>query len=444
VALPVYFESVEAAEAVIRNRRENRYGGNWIDCKPSVAEDLKGGKGKKGGKDAGAADENTPVSEKLFVNNLPKEATEDAVMFHFCQYGNVKEASLKKDQSGASRGFAFVTFESLEEAQLVLDSPEAAEFEGKTLDIKPAVEKEGKGGKDGKGKGKGKDGKGAILVECIPLHATEDSVRQYFGHFGPVAGVVLEYDEMGLSRGTAHVSFESAESTRAVLSHYGDNGGQFTPLEWEGGILLDITASEVPKRGSDAPVSEKIFVGSLARHLKQEDVEKFYCQFGDIKEVFMKCEPDGSFRGHCFVTFRDMESARRALDANGSANMLGACRPFASSTHTPAGQDSSSQPPPTSNVVKIDGLPVDPKARDVFRFFYSYSVTRIRDTGDTIFVEFNNDEECKKAFKEKLGQRLGAHYVTLAGATQEELAQAALTMKSTQENKGAKGGYSPY
>jgi len=469
----VVFESIEAAEAVLKNRKDNVIDGKWVWCKPAVAGEKgdKGGKGKHKDKDRFAfADENVPVSEKLFINNLPPETTEDAVVFHFCQFGNVQSASLKKDsQTGAFRGFAFVTFESAEEAQLVLDSPEASEFEGistsSRLDIKPAVAKgDGKGkdfgkdfggkskdfggkGKDFGGKGKGKDfgGKGKdapmtkIWVGCIPLIATDRDVRQYFENFGPVTDVVLDFDEGGLSMGVAHVNFQSADASLTVLGHYGD---RFDPLEWEPGILLDIK----PAGKVEAPVTEKIFVGSLARTVRQEEIEEAYSKFGPLKEVAMKNDPDGSFRGFAYVTFRDVASARKALDAR---DTLGFCKAyFDRAPEKGKGKSKeghSSEPlPEGTNALKVSGLPREQKQRDVFRHFFNYSVTRIRDTGDDIFIEFTSEAECKKAFKEKSGQKLGAHFCNLAGATQEELAQALEIMKATQENKGGKGRDGPY
>lgn len=436
----VTFESIDTAKVVL-DKRALEFADHWLDCKAADAPS-KGSKGKQAGK-FGPSEEPVPLSEKIFINNLPPGTTEDALCFHFCQFGTVKSTALKHDPvSGVFRGFAFVVFDSVEDAQLVLDTPDAAEFEGKTLDIKPAVEKEGKGGvfggKDsgGKGKGKGKDHPlTKIWVGCIPLSATEDHVREYFEHFGDVSEVTLEYDEMNLSRGFGHVNFLSSESAKTVLGHYGDD--HFDPLEWEPGVLLDIKGVDATKRAADVAVTEKIFVGSLAKHLKQQEIMDFYSKFGPIKEVFMKCDSDGSFRGHCFITFRSVASAQKALDAGG----MGYCKPFADAAREKA---NAGNPPPTTSVLKVSGLPSDPKSRDVFRFFYNFSVARIRDTGDDILIEFTSEAECKKAFEQKVGHKLGSTLASLSGATREEMAQAGEKMKSAQEpNKGVKGGYGP-
>merc|ERR1711907_686812 len=141
--------------------------------------------------------------------------------------------------------------------------------------------------------------------------------------------------------------------------------------------------------------------------------------------------------GFCVVVFRDVDSAQKALD---SYTPLGKCRPWEEDKPVVG---NNSDTPPTSNILKVGGLPTDPKSRDVFRVFYNYSVIRIRDTGDDIFLEFNTDAECQKAFREKSGQRLGSHFATLSGGTREEMDKALQKMKSMEQNRGVKGGYGP-
>jgi len=435
----VLFDSIDGAEAVLCNPALE-FHGKWIDCKVATPPD----QSKK------------QASEKVFVNNLPLETTEDALCFHFSQYGSVASTALKHDPvTGAFRGFAFVVFESVEDAQFVLGSPEAAEFEGVKLGIRAAdAESAGKGkeggkGKDfgGKGKGKGKDGKSkgkekaqtTIWVGCIPLDASGEHVREYFEQYGAVADVTLEYDEMGVSRGEAHVDFQDGQAAKSVLAHYESKDGMsFDPLEWGSGVLLDIKAAD--KEHGDVPITERIFVGGLSPHMKQDEVSSFYAQYGAIRDIVMKCDSDGVSRGFCYITYKHVESAKKALEQAGG-NGMGTCRPYAAES-AGKGAGKSAGKPPTGRVLKITGLPSNPKERDVFKFFYSYSTTRIRDTGDDILIEFANDAECKKAFQEKVGKRMGSHDTNLTGGTLEEMAAAGERMKNVEQNKGGgKGGY---
>ena len=58
------------------------------------------------------------MATKLYVGNLSFDTTENDIQDLFARAGTVREAVLMQDRmSGKSRGFAFVTMSSEEEAQ---------------------------------------------------------------------------------------------------------------------------------------------------------------------------------------------------------------------------------------------------------------------------------------------------------------------------------------
>src|SRR5512144_234028 len=69
------------------------------------------------------------MEAKLYVGNLSYETTEDDLRSLFTQVGTVNEVALIKDRdSGTSKGFAFVTMNSQEEANAAIQK-----FNGQTL-----------------------------------------------------------------------------------------------------------------------------------------------------------------------------------------------------------------------------------------------------------------------------------------------------------------------
>ncbi len=66
---------------------------------------------------------------KLYVGNLSYDTTEDDIRTLFTQAGTVSEVALIKDRdSGASKGFAFVTMGSQDEAKKAIE-----QFNGRSL-----------------------------------------------------------------------------------------------------------------------------------------------------------------------------------------------------------------------------------------------------------------------------------------------------------------------
>ena len=67
------------------------------------------------------------MSTKLFVGNLSFNTTENDLQEAFAAHGTVVEANLMMDRmSGRSRGFAFVTMSTPEEAQKAIEAMNGA------------------------------------------------------------------------------------------------------------------------------------------------------------------------------------------------------------------------------------------------------------------------------------------------------------------------------
>lgn len=96
------------------------------------------------------------MSTKLFVGNLSFNTTENDLQDAFAAHGTVVEANLMVDRmTGRSRGFAFVTMGSPEEAQKAIEAMHGAALDGRPLTVNVARPKEDRppGGGGGGGGG---------------------------------------------------------------------------------------------------------------------------------------------------------------------------------------------------------------------------------------------------------------------------------------------------
>jgi RNA recognition motif-containing protein len=93
------------------------------------------------------------MSTKLFVGNLSLKTTENDLQEAFAAHGQVVEANLMMDRmTGRSRGFAFITYSTAEEAQKAIEAMNGAQLDGRALTVNIARPKEerppGAGGRD--------------------------------------------------------------------------------------------------------------------------------------------------------------------------------------------------------------------------------------------------------------------------------------------------------
>ncbi len=87
------------------------------------------------------------MSSKLYVGNLSFDTTENDLQDHFAQAGTVTEAALMQDNmTGRSRGFAFVTMSSTEEAQKAIELFHGRDFMKRSLTVNEARPREDRTG----------------------------------------------------------------------------------------------------------------------------------------------------------------------------------------------------------------------------------------------------------------------------------------------------------
>ena len=102
------------------------------------------------------------MATKLYVGNLSFETTENDVLDLFKQAGNVSSCELIQDKfTNKSRGFAFVTMGSDEEAKTAISTLGGKQLDGRALTVneaRPREERPRGGGGGGGGYGGGGGG----------------------------------------------------------------------------------------------------------------------------------------------------------------------------------------------------------------------------------------------------------------------------------------------
>src|SRR5258706_14363477 len=112
-----------------------------------------------------AAEEEMLMASKVFVGNLDFNTTRDEVEALFAQVGTVRDVFLPTDrESGRPRGFAFVEFESDEDAAKAIEKFNGHDLGGRALRVNAAEDRPPRAGGGGGGRsfgGGGGGGRGA-------------------------------------------------------------------------------------------------------------------------------------------------------------------------------------------------------------------------------------------------------------------------------------------
>jgi cold-inducible RNA-binding protein len=83
---------------------------------------------------------------KLYVGNLPFTATDESVRALFAKHGTVEKVSLISDRdTGRPRGFGFVEMSNAD-ASRAMQALNGTEFDGRTLKVNEAQDRDRSGG----------------------------------------------------------------------------------------------------------------------------------------------------------------------------------------------------------------------------------------------------------------------------------------------------------
>ena len=94
------------------------------------------------------------MNTRLYVGNLSFNTTADGVRTAFQQFGTVSDVHLVTDrETGRSRGFAFVTMGTTDEAAKAIEGMDGKTLDGRPLRVNEAEQRQARGGGGGGGGG---------------------------------------------------------------------------------------------------------------------------------------------------------------------------------------------------------------------------------------------------------------------------------------------------
>jgi cold-inducible RNA-binding protein len=101
------------------------------------------------------------MNTRLYVGNLSFNTTAEGVRAAFTQFGTVSDVHLVSDrETGRSRGFAFVTMGTTDEAAKAIEGMDGKTLDGRPLRVNEAEQRQQRGGGGGGGGFRGGGGGG--------------------------------------------------------------------------------------------------------------------------------------------------------------------------------------------------------------------------------------------------------------------------------------------
>ncbi|XP_062475686.1 protein boule-like isoform X4 [Pezoporus occidentalis] len=115
----------------------------------------------------------TVTPNRVFVGGIDFKTNENDLKKFFAQYGSVKEVKIVNDRAGVSKGYGFITFETQEDAQKILQEAKKLNYRDKKLNIGPAIRKQ-----------QIRNPRSTVIPEAATMYLTTSSGYPYIYHNG--------------------------------------------------------------------------------------------------------------------------------------------------------------------------------------------------------------------------------------------------------------------
>lgn len=164
---------------------------------------------------------------KLFVRNLSFATTDDTLSNFFAQYGTVAEAVVIRNKTdNKSKGFGFVTFETVESADSAIGNGEK-QLDGRTayvsLAAKRGAAQNQNAGSNGMGNGFTNNGDRnaspltKLFVRSLNYDTTQEQFNEFFSQYGNISEAVILTNKDNTSKGYGFVTYGDVESANRAL-----------------------------------------------------------------------------------------------------------------------------------------------------------------------------------------------------------------------------------
>ncbi|CAL4121782.1 unnamed protein product [Meganyctiphanes norvegica] len=149
---------------------------------------------------------------KLFVGGLGRSTTEDSIKNYFESYGNITVKLAVNQETGQSKGFAFITFPQPDSVDQV-QANRPHKIDGRDVGTTRVLPKDENGVADNTQVKK-------IFVARVKGPVEEDNLRQVFGEYGNVVSVTIPTDkESGRQKGFIFVEYDDTDSVDKVICY---------------------------------------------------------------------------------------------------------------------------------------------------------------------------------------------------------------------------------
>ena len=286
----------------------------------------------------------------VFVKNLAAIVDNKGLFDTFSVFGNILSCKVATDDSGVSKGYGYVHYETAGAAQDAISKFNGSFIEDMEVHVGPFLRRQDRAGQSDWTN---------LYVKQFPENWDDVRLKELFGAYGAVASVIINRDPEGKSRGFGFVNFvdhPSAEKALSELANKTIEDPTATPVAPPAGedgepavdatpvpVTFELYVNRAQKKSErsreiktrlDALNNERVskyqgmnlYVKNLDDSITDEFFRETFAQFGTITSARIMRDPaavaggpaTAASKGFGFICYSSPEEATRAVtDMNG-------------------------------------------------------------------------------------------------------------------------------
>jgi len=256
-----------------------------------------------------SAEQTTPVPSapfpngSLYVGDLRQDVGESDIYDAFKECGPILSVRVCRDvKDQRSLGYAYVNFQTPENAQKALDT-----LNGKLLRGKPCRVMWSR-----RDPSQRKSNEGNLFVKSLDKSVNLVRLQDIFSQFGTIASCKVVTKDDGTSLCYGFVQFEKPEDSEKALEASKTDADTFKVLGDK--IVVEKFIPKHLRRNNANDTYTNVYVKNICKKFTTEDLEAMFSKFGKITSPKIMTDDKGESRCFGFVNFEKHEDAVKAKE----------------------------------------------------------------------------------------------------------------------------------
>ncbi|KAG0740757.1 hypothetical protein G6F57_000828 [Rhizopus arrhizus] len=255
-------------------------------------------------------------SGNVFIKNLDPSIDNKALHDTFSAFGNILSCKIALDESGNSKGYGFVHYETEEAADNAIKHVNGMLLNDKKVYVGRHVPKKERQAKIEQFRAKFTN----VYVKNLDESVKDEEFSEMLAKFGPITSALVQTDDEGKSKGFGFVNFENHEDAQKAVDALNETEHKGKTLYVARAQKKTEREEELRKQYEQAKLEKlakyqgvNLYIKNLDDDIDDEKLRQEFSVYGVITSAKVMCDDKDTSKGFGFVCFSSPDEATKAV-----------------------------------------------------------------------------------------------------------------------------------